>query len=364
MRFFFALMVFGSHLQFFNFEEDLLFKELYYRGISEGYLGVSFFFILSGFILSLNYDDKLLNKQVSFKDFWVARIARVYPLHLFTLLIAVLLVVDSTEQVSEFFSDPALSVSKFLSNATLIHSFIPDGDYFFSYNSPSWSISDEMFFYFAFPFIVILLVRNRLLLKIGWVSFLAIPVLMYYSSEDTHHKIFYINPFFRIVDFLLGITLFQLYRRRYFSKLYSTNLLATLIEILSVGLFVVFFYVHNSIPQVYRFSCFYWIPMAAVIGSFAHQAGYMSKLLSIRFMVVLGEISFSFYLIHQLFIKLLVDKNMLYGITNSNYVLSALILFVSLVASYFMHKYIELPCNRYVKHKCKTAFYIFNTTSA
>ena len=168
LRFLFALMVFCSHLQFFDYAEYPTFKEIQYYVTGEGFLGVSFFFILSGFILSLNYDDRLLSRQVTFREFWVARIARVYPLHLATLLIALAMVIEGTEQWKDFFADPAASTVTFLSNASLIHAFIPVPEYFFSYNVPSWSISDEMFFYFAFPFIIFLFVRNKVLLRFGW----------------------------------------------------------------------------------------------------------------------------------------------------------------------------------------------------
>ena len=71
LRFLFALMVFGDHLQFFDFAQYPQFKEWHYSVIGEGFIGVSFFFILSGFILSLNYDERLLSRKVSLREFWV-----------------------------------------------------------------------------------------------------------------------------------------------------------------------------------------------------------------------------------------------------------------------------------------------------
>ena len=353
LRFLFALMVFGDHLQFFDFAQYPEFKEWHYRIIGEGFIGVSFFFILSGFILSLNYDTRLLSRKVSFREFWVARFARVYPLHLFTLLLALLLVAQSTETISDFFVNPVLSTTTFLSNVALIQSFIPDPAYFFAYNAPAWSISDEMFFYFAFPFIVSLFVRNKALLRFGMVLFLAIPALMYLSTEASLHPYLYINPFFRIVDFILGITLHQVYKHNYFTRLYKSTVGATVLELLSVGAFVAVFSYHNDVPVLYRYSCFYWVPMAMVIFSFAYQGGYLSKVLSNNFLVLLGEISFSFYLIHQLVIRFLLEKNGEYSFTDNNYVLTAIMFLLSLGLSYLMHIYIELPCNHYIKRKYK-----------
>ena len=74
-------MVFGAHCYVLDPSFDTHF-------FKEGFVGVSFFFILSGFIIAYNYEEKLLEKITTKRTFWVARIARIYPLHLLTLLIA------------------------------------------------------------------------------------------------------------------------------------------------------------------------------------------------------------------------------------------------------------------------------------
>ena len=81
LRIFFALMVFGAHCYVLDTSFDAHF-------FKEGFVGVSFFFVLSGFIIAYNYQEKLLTKATTKRTFWVARIARIYPLHLLTLLIA------------------------------------------------------------------------------------------------------------------------------------------------------------------------------------------------------------------------------------------------------------------------------------
>ena len=58
LRFFFALFVFLSHLYFLKASEFYI--DIFENFFSEGFLGVSFFFILSGFILAYNYEDKIL----------------------------------------------------------------------------------------------------------------------------------------------------------------------------------------------------------------------------------------------------------------------------------------------------------------
>ena len=59
-----------------------------HTSLKKDLLESAFFFILSGFIITYNYEEKLLEKTTTKRTFWVARIARIYPLHLLTLLIA------------------------------------------------------------------------------------------------------------------------------------------------------------------------------------------------------------------------------------------------------------------------------------
>ncbi|MFD2721969.1 hypothetical protein ACFST9_24845 [Hymenobacter monticola] len=69
--------------------------------------------------------------------------------------------------------------------------------------------------------------------------------------------------------------------------------------------------------------------------------------------MLLGEISFSFYLIHQLVIRWLKYENDQRGLFDNMYVMTALIFGLSLGLSYLLHRYVELPCNRYIKARYK-----------
>lgn len=353
LRFLFAFMVFASHLQLFDAATYPWYTKWYELVIGEGFVGVSFFFMLSGFILSLNYDARLLSRQVSFREFWVARIARVYPLHFVTMLLALLFMLYSAEPYGGPFENLATGLHVLFANATLTHAFIPDGAYYFSYNSLSWSISDEMFFYFTFPFVVFLLVRNKLLLHWGWLLFLAVPLLMQVAQEFEFHKLFYINPFFRLVDFLIGIALHQVYKQGFVGQAYRSRLGATVLEVLALASFVTVFHFHRDFTIVYRYSCYYWLPIAFVIISFGYQRGYISTLLSGRTMVLLGEISFSFYLIHQLVIRWMKYENDKILLFDNMYVMSAVIFVLSLLLSYLLHRYVEKPSNKYIKARYK-----------
>lgn len=118
LRFIFAIMVFGAHCYVIdNFFDTHFFKE--------GFVGVSFFFVLSGFIIAYNYQEKLRENKITKRTFWVARIARVYPLHWQALFIAVAL------GGYVIASGPVDWLKHFLASLTLTNAYIPKADYFF-----------------------------------------------------------------------------------------------------------------------------------------------------------------------------------------------------------------------------------------
>ncbi len=361
LRIFFALMVFLRHTSFiFNHQQfrdthNPFFSQLCSRFFDEGFVGVSFFFMLSGFILCLTYRDKLATGQTGFKDFWVARIARVYPLHLLTLLIAI------PVSLSGMATAKSLWLGKLLLNTLLLQSFVPDNDVYFSFNGSSWSISNEMFFYLLFPFIIIAWLKGSRFLKISLCLLpLLIPIGIWLVPATLQHHLFYVNPLFRVVDFLMGILLYNLYERIKEAKLFSSSSIATVAEAGAIGLFALFFTFHNSIPEVYRYSCYYWLPVMLIILVFMYQAGYVSKLLSAKWLVLGGEISFSFYLLHQLVMKYIAFFNAKFFIIHSEYVLVGIIFIVSVAASYWCYRFIEVPANRYIKAKYKS-FNLFSS---
>jgi peptidoglycan/LPS O-acetylase OafA/YrhL len=186
-----------------------------------------------------------------------------------------------------------------------------------------------------------------------WLLPVLIPVGIYFAPAADSHHFFYINPVFRVIDFLIGILLFNVYEKIKLPALFKSTSVATIAEIIAIGSFVLFFSFHLSIEQGYRYSCYYWLPVMLVIFVFAQQAGYLSKLLSGKVLVLAGEISFSFYLLHQLLMKYISFINAKFFIIHSEYLLVAIIFIVSVITSYGCYRFIEIPSNRFIKAKYK-----------
>jgi len=341
-RLFFAVLVFFSHLSFLK--NNIKYSQVYEDYFAEGFLGVSFFFILSGFILAYSYQEKLLTRKVSFRKFFVARVARIYPMHLLTLLIALPL------SYSTFFPN-------IVYNFFLIQSFVPDESVFFSFNAPSWSISDEMFFYLLFPVIIFLVNRKKVIIPAILIFGISLVIILnfFLYSENLKHFFIYIYPPVRFLDFLLGIFLFQLYVK--LKPIYIRINKPTLFELSGIILFISFFIFHDRFRISYRYSVYYWLPMCLIILTFAlssccnfGRGGRFSRILSSKYLVVGGEISFSFYLLHYLVIAYLQIIFSKFEISLHDEIKASLIFVISIVSSYFCYTMVEKPCNWKLKN--------------
>lgn len=356
LRFFFAFMVFCCHSNLLEKSDNELVRNLYLDVLLEGYIGVSFFFILSGFILSYSYQEKLIDGRRKLLDFFVGRIARIYPLHLVCAIVAV--------PITVFYQLDQGAVNlilKFLANVTLVHSFVPVESVYMSYNAPDWSISNEMFFYLAFPF---LLKAGLCRLKKGKVFFAFLAIFigviigMYCLSESWQHAIFYVNPFVRILDFVLGILLYNMWK---YGVRDIGHIKHNLLELLAILVFILFFCFHHLIPQVYRYSVYYWIPMMGIIYVFANQGGFISKWLSHRWLVYLGEISFGFYLIHQLVFRYWHLLNVRIFHLQDEVLQLAIILSISITFAAFSFRYFEQYANQKVKARLSKSPWLTRT---
>ena len=115
---------------------------------AKGYLGVELFFVLSGFILSHVYLHAFAEKRFSYRGFLWARIARVYPLHVFTLL-GVMALGLAAVAVGMSIDGSVLSWKTLPAHLLMVHAWGFANEA--GWNHPSWSISAEWFAYLAFP---------------------------------------------------------------------------------------------------------------------------------------------------------------------------------------------------------------------
>ncbi len=344
-RFIFTILVFYAHLGLTG-NDSPIYTWIYPYLVTEAGMGIVFFFILSGFILSYSYQQKLLNRNESYIGFISRRVARLFPLHLFTLLLIIPMSVYSQIKTGGGFAKWFL---KLFSNATLTQSWIPSSDFYFSLNGPSWCMSDEMFFYLIFPLIIYygvkLPMKYRILLPVLFTA--VIVYLMTVTDRAIHHYLFYINPLTRVMEFILGIQLFQVYK--YLKAGHLKFLNYTVLEICAIITLFAFLLLSSNVAPVFRFSVYYWIPVFLLILAFSFQKGRISAFMAKPAISQFGKLSFGFYLFHGLVIKYGLAINDRLHITGNGYLLVAILFLLSVLASFLGYYLIERPSYTFLK---------------
>lgn len=300
-----------------------------------GCFGVSFFFILSGFVLSLSYKEKIL-KGISYKDFYKKRISRIYPIHILVLSLYVILSIITNETITNFIN----WLFKLILNLLLLQSYIPISTVYFSFNG-AWFLSTIILSYILFPYATKIVHKYQ---TKSYLLIIIIPLCIWLYSGNQNMYLFYINPFIRFGDFFLGICLADIYNRINRNISYFQ---ATLLEFSAILFSIILYYISiNHNIGTYNYSCFYWLPSCILIIMLSINKGLFSILLRNKILIKGGELSFAFFLFHPLLIHFL---NLDTSMDSLNYI--SLICFIgitSFVLSYLSYKYYEPFCAKYI----------------
>lgn len=285
--------------------------------LQDGYLGVGFFFSLSGFILT-----HAASSNNGLDGYYVRRIARILPLHYLTFVTWIFLFFNSWGNGS------VEKINSGIANILLLQAFFNGAIYNLGYNAVSWSLSVEIFFYAIFPLIF---VGNRRFIIFAFyiVIFFLMTPRLFGAIESIWPNFFYFNPFARLFEFCGGMVAYSLYRN-FFSS-YSG---ATFIQFLSISMVLIAAALtYNSQMYVRNFVMFF--AFAILIISFACD-GILARALSVRFFVILGEASFSLYMVHHMLFRLIDSYLFSYGFPIIGAVCAAIALAVMLsVLIYF-----------------------------
>lgn len=166
--------------------------------IRQGHVAVDIFFTLSGFILVYVYGDAF-----EAKNFWLKRFARLYPVHLVTLLSATILILSG--KVLGYSVKAEVTVEEFLAHLFALHSVGVTGK--LGLNYPSWSISAEFAAYLVFPMFVTAVLRMRLSLVIGLLIafFIACVAAADLTGASLTARTYNATPLRIMPEFLLGM---------------------------------------------------------------------------------------------------------------------------------------------------------------
>ncbi len=173
--------------------------------------GVDFFFVLSGFIIAHNYSDRITDLS-SYARFLQKRLARVYPLHLLTLLIVIAMYLVAT-RLEITIKDPSHYNWRFIpEQLLLLHAWGIDDR--LSFNDVSWSISAEWFLYLVSPVLFAVILRLRVVGSI--IALLAGVILLDQCSGILGHKwsegTFHFGILRALPSFAFGVIIWNVYK--------------------------------------------------------------------------------------------------------------------------------------------------------
>jgi peptidoglycan/LPS O-acetylase OafA/YrhL len=352
LRFFAAFHVILFHLYV---EGILSVGPWWYRNFASiGYVGVNFFFVLSGFILVYTYAASDLDPR----RFWQARFARVYPAYLFSLAVTApffFLTAPSLNLPFFAWSMRHLFLASVLALA-LLQSWVPQGA--LTWNPVCWSLSVEAFFYALFPF---LLKRTKPLSRRGlpfwiaaaWLVSLSISAAYIVLHPDgaaninsTDTTLFWknvlsFNPLVRLPEFVVGMLTCRLFL---LSK--RSRGLGTICILSGVAGFVLVTIFANNIPNPVVSTGLLSPAFAAIIYGVALQPRW-TRFLALAPLVYLGEASYSLYLLHSWVISSVVEAV-------PHWPLAArvvLCLAAAIAASLLTYKFIEQPARKLLRPK-------------
>jgi peptidoglycan/LPS O-acetylase OafA/YrhL len=248
---------------------------------------VDFFFVLSGFVLMSAFETRV-GDGPSLRRFSIRRLARLYPLHLFTLLVLVVIIAITSLAGGGPMFAAAHGLPALLQCLTLTQGFTTNQ---LSWNFPSWSISLELWASLLFGLTLALAgARSWIVLALYCVALLAVVLIF---EEPGGPAIDERGALIKVAHYLLGFftgaLLFKLFHwvsKRGWSPPAWTELAATLLVAL-------IFLAATEIPSPVMIGLF-----ALVILIFAFDQGPISRGLQSRPLQAMGGWSYSIYLVH------------------------------------------------------------------
>jgi|SRR5688572_24306491 len=269
--------------------------------VAKSYLFVDFFFVLSGFVISFNYNNNI-NSKAELGVFMRKRFIRLYPLLLYSTLVFLLVTLGVKVFLPQFASNkdsfmPAIldtvNTLTFLNSTPIFDDNFGGNPYGMNY--PSWSISAEMFAYFFFGIITLWAIRKKKNVLIASSIFIGMIFLLAKSVTGLEGN----------YDFVRGIVSFNI---GYFVYLYGQNgrKINNGWEIAVLVIFFVLFYVASlidgGIAVALVEACLIPFFFGLFIFTLLHTNGIVSDLMDTPPFQFLGKISYSVYLNHAILV--------------------------------------------------------------
>jgi len=344
LRFFAAFIVFLFHMEI-RWPAGI--GQSYAAIVSQGAIGMTIFFMLSGFVLAYRYQEKNFDR----KRYAIHRFAKIYPVYLLTMVLTLPWLVAQAGELPGGIVVQVVAVTFLvLASLTLAQAWLTPLFSFWNFGG-SWSISVEAFLYGIFPVLArrLACLTPRSAILVGGGTYLAAcaPGVVIMIFSDNHGPIvqFYSMPIFRLAEFMLGIMAFRL------TKVIQRGvwLLSTLTALGWIAL-LAYLVKFGAVFPIYVSHGWLVIPVVFLTLITLNSNRALSQALGIAPLRLLGHASYSFYSIQIVFILLLIEFHpwlVSYFPVLANNVALTCVTFVALaISSIAMYALFEEPMRR------------------
>jgi peptidoglycan/LPS O-acetylase OafA/YrhL len=350
LRFFAALLVVLHHTL-----PNWAHYALTYKIAQFGDLGVTFFFILSGFVLTWAHQMK--NNTLKISSFLKLRFARIYPLHLIFVFIPGAAFFILGINLAGY---PNKSLLSAVSQVFLVHGWIPlHPNIRQNLNGVSWTLSLEFFFYILFMPIYRKLKSkskfNLIALCLTLYTFYGLLILISMKMHSENIKdLIWFYPLFRLPEFIYGMVLAILIRRQN-EKLTSVNpFLPIILLVFVISIYAKFVINTERFAAEYNF---FLIPFfLCIIYAFAYRDIWGNPgLLNNNVLVRLGQESYALYISHAVFLGIFSYSINKIGVNLQNplagEILTVTFVMSSITLASIAHSFLEIPCQSFLKKR-------------
>ncbi len=310
-----------------------------------GFLGVDIFFILSGFIMSYCYAHFFtasgVRRNMYFR-FLGLRLARIYPLHLFLLILYLLLTFEvflPHHTFAKNYEFQWMYWTTFVQSLLLVQSWYVHHYKF--WNDAAWTISVEWFFYLLFPAIVALFMRLPKVATFALVIPLYVLIALSQSDDPSfwgvqHIKMHCGGLLRGGVGYLTGILLYRLYSEKALFSLPWKTIGNTCLVLTPV-----------AVVAVHRIA--FILPLFAVlIYALAHPSNARHPVWSSRPLIFLGDISYSVYMIQFFILPAFVHPNA-HWTTAVSAACCVGFTAVLIIFSFISYRFVERPSRQFIR---------------
>ncbi|MBR6282629.1 MAG: acyltransferase, partial [Lachnospiraceae bacterium] len=275
-------------------------------------LGVSVFFVLSGFLLMYQHGEEAVVTGIKERaHFAWKRIRKLYPLHIITMVLAAVLAVLIKVHAGFTLRNAFVIGAELLLNITLLQSWVPYSIINVSLNGVAWYLSAALFLYFMFPRICRFLQEKKQqtiwiicvgILVLQWAA--CLPMLLIFgATHPTYIWFMYCFPVFRLGDFFIGCALGKWYATEAGQQdiaVWKMNLMEYFLLVVTIFVHLCMRIVPSSLPLIalQNGTTLYILLAVAWIYAFAKCKGSFTRAMTQPVLIRIGNLSAYAFLIH------------------------------------------------------------------